>query len=63
MNTPKPQRCLYKGNGCERDGVHGAILKFMCEGDLFFKCYEYQRLHSDSEEPEIERDYRRRFVE
>ena len=60
MIKPKPQKCFYKGNGCERENINESVLTHMCEGSLYFKCYEYMGLQNRGREPIPDEVYDRR---
>ena len=43
------RRCPYRNNGCERKDINDFVLRFMCEGSYYFKCYEHQRVQEDKD--------------
>ena len=41
------RRCPYRNDECEREEINDSVLKHMCEGDSYFRCFEYQRVQED----------------
>ena len=48
MEKQKTQQCEYKNNQCRRGPINQQVLTHMCEGDMFFKCYEFERLRYET---------------
>ena len=41
------RRCPYRNDECEREEINDSVLKHMCEGDSYFKCFEYQKIYEN----------------